>query len=265
MSNLTRQQCLELGEEHFALPEHKSCPIFDYEDVVKAVHRAPFAKDPETMRLRICEIAMKKGLRIPPTLAFEKLRLLAAQTVREGLAGTPAQGNTLRAVVSSEAEIDAACELAKTKLKEKAMSTNFQNRHDTPEGRNALQQIHDVAARYGAICTAQGKLSADFIAKHESTKLQQVHDLCAAGGAKCRAVGDSVFAEGDESGLGDPRELVKSHVARRNEGRPVTSRSATGEVSEAVKAHVSKRNAQIRTQKERTRKIESDGSHHWGR
>ena len=172
-------------------------------------------------------------------LAREQLILLAQHCVEEGLVDSPAQGGALRFDVRSEADIDRACELAKTRLKEKTMSTNFQNRHDTPEGRNALQQIHDVAARYGAICTSAGKLSADFIAKHESAKLQQVHDLCAAGGAKCRAVGDNVFSGGDESGLGDPRELVKSHVAKRNR--------------------------QVEGQKEKTRKVEAGGGHHWGR
>src|SRR4051812_27136108 len=106
MSNLTRQQCLELDEEHFALPEQKSCPIFDASDVVKALHRVPFAKDPEAMRFRIAELALQKNLPIPPTLAREQLILLAELTVKEGLVIPPAQDGKLSFDIRSVADID---------------------------------------------------------------------------------------------------------------------------------------------------------------
>lgn len=266
MSNLSRQRCLELGDEHFALPEHKACPIFDERDVVKAVLRAPFAKDPEGMRLRIAEIATRKGLRVPPTLAREQLVLLARRTVAEGLVSLPAQRSILRATVSSAADIDRFAEAAKQQLKEKEqMSTNFQSRHDTAEGRNALQQVHDITSRFGAVCVAPGKLSADFVSKHESGKLQKIHDLAIEGGARCRAVGDNVFSEAGEDanfGLRDPKELAREHSQRRNEKRQVAARSENS-VPQSTRAHIAKRNAQVMARKEKAKEVEEGGGINW--
>jgi hypothetical protein len=143
------------------------------------------------------------------------------------------------------------------------MSTNFQNRHDSPEGRRVLQEVHDIVARFGAICAAPGKLSADFVSKHESNKIQAIHNLAAEGGAKCRAVGDNMFSEGDESGLADPRELAREHVQRRNAHQPGVSLRERVEVPEAAKAHITKRNAQIAAQKEKRERVEKEGGINW--
>lgn len=58
-------------------------------------------------------------------------------------------------------------------------------RHDTPEGQRALQEIHDAAARYGAVCRKDN--AAKFASRHEASGLQAVHDLTAEHGAQCRA------------------------------------------------------------------------------
>lgn len=200
--------------------------------------------------------------------AREQLILLARQCVAEGLVGPREPGGALRFQISSEADLERACSIVKERMKEgKEMS----NRHDTAEGRAALQQVHDICSRFGAICTAPGKLSeGDFVSKHESTKLQAIHNLAVEGGAKCRAVGDGVFSEEENFGLHDPRQLARQYVQARNEKRPVALRSApTSEemeaVREGVRRHVERRNSQIKAQKERTQEIEESGGIAWGR
>ncbi len=271
MSTLSKEQRDALPDSDFAILPARLLPILDAADVERAARRlGSFSggADPEATKRRIIEIALSKKLRVPKAWAGDALVILAEQTQDEGLV-PPAQSNTLLAVVTSEAELDSVCELARRKLKEKAMSTNFQNRHDSPEGRSALQELHDVAARNGAICTPPGKMSeTGFVSKHESSRIQAIHNLAAEGGAKCRAVGDNVFS-GDESGLGNPHELTKDYVERRNaKNSPVALRSS-GEETEAVRAsvskHVAKRNAQVQAQREKSRKIERDGGIDWGK
>ncbi len=60
-------------------------------------------------------------------------------------------------------------------------------RHDTPHGRMAMQEIHDSAARAGAVCKQPGD-KAKHASRHESQAIQQVHDLTATHGAKCHAL-----------------------------------------------------------------------------
>lgn len=65
----------------------------------------------------------------------------------------------------------------------------FAARHDTHSGQSAIQDIHDTAARYGAVCSdpAKGKGGdkAAMQSAHESTALQGVHDMMTEHGAKC--------------------------------------------------------------------------------
>jgi hypothetical protein len=56
-------------------------------------------------------------------------------------------------------------------------------RHNTPEGQTVIQNLHDVAARAGAICDRTN--AAKMAAQHEATVFQKVHDMCAEHGAKC--------------------------------------------------------------------------------
>lgn len=64
---------------------------------------------------------------------------------------------------------------------EKLIET-FAKRHDTHSGQSAIQDIHDTAARYGAVCADP---NAKMQSKHESTALQGVHDMMTEHGARC--------------------------------------------------------------------------------
>jgi hypothetical protein len=76
----------------------------------------------------------------------------------------------------------------------------------TWEGMSVLQQMHDQAARAGAVCAEPKKDNADytkdaqalekleeagFVSANEAKIIQQVHDFCVRGGARCSSVGDN--------------------------------------------------------------------------
>jgi hypothetical protein len=52
-------------------------------------------------------------------------------------------------------------------------------RHDTRTGQQAIQEIHNTSARYGAVC------AAPMASQHEADAMQQIHDLTAQHGATC--------------------------------------------------------------------------------
>lgn len=81
------------------------------------------------------------------------------------------------------------------------LATFAATRHNTPAGQMAIQEIHDAAARAGAVCDRK---NAQMSSAHESTALQKIHDVAASHGAKC-ASGDapdyarSMFSQSDNS------------------------------------------------------------------
>lgn len=58
-------------------------------------------------------------------------------------------------------------------------------RHDTPHGRMALQELHDMAARSGAVCKAT---NATMASSHENAAIQSIHDMAVSHGAACSAL-----------------------------------------------------------------------------
>jgi hypothetical protein len=79
---------------------------------------------------------------------------------------------------------------------------------DTPEttahGRAAMQQIHDDAARAGALCRGAKKPPADagmaaFTSSAERDAFQTVHDMAANMGAGCAVSGGKAREKGDEA------------------------------------------------------------------
>jgi hypothetical protein len=66
-----------------------------------------------------------------------------------------------------------------------AYATFAASRHDTPQGQMVMQDLHNVAARGGAVCS---KGNANMASRHEATVVQQVHDLTAEHGATCASV-----------------------------------------------------------------------------
>ncbi len=57
-------------------------------------------------------------------------------------------------------------------------------RHNTPHGQMAIQDIHDAAARAGAVCNAPVQMAS----RHEAKGIQQAHDIAVEHGAQCASV-----------------------------------------------------------------------------
>lgn len=86
-------------------------------------------------------------------------------------------------------------------------SVAFAKRHDTPQGQNAMQELHDVTARHGAVCRAG---NATMASRHESGAIQAMHDMACEHGASCAAVGGR-----------SPVMYSKSEQAEQEEGQTV--------------------------------------------
>jgi hypothetical protein len=61
-------------------------------------------------------------------------------------------------------------------------------RHQTPEGQAQIQQLHDLSARYGAVCKASN--TAKMASSSEAKAIQGIHDAAMAAGAMCSKVGN---------------------------------------------------------------------------
>jgi hypothetical protein len=59
---------------------------------------------------------------------------------------------------------------------------DFAARHDTPEGRQVLQELHNTSARGGAVCS---KSNATMASSHEASTIQKIHDMATEHGAAC--------------------------------------------------------------------------------
>lgn len=65
-----------------------------------------------------------------------------------------------------------------------ALFAAFAARHDTPNGQYAIQELHDLAARHGAVCNPPAQMAS----KHEAKAIQSAHDLAVEHGAQCAAM-----------------------------------------------------------------------------
>jgi hypothetical protein len=65
---------------------------------------------------------------------------------------------------------------------EAAFAAEEERRHHTPHGQEAMQDIHDRAARAGARCNPDAAFTAD----HDGDALQEMHDTAVKHGAVCR-------------------------------------------------------------------------------
>ena len=260
-----------MPDEDFAIltADARLAPVLDYEDAKHAWSRASFSGDPPTVRRRIIDICLRRGIRLTPAMGAQAIaEEVAAQNARQdaGDSTNAGDGNTLRFTVRNEGDLTRACASAREKLngKGEAMSTEFQSRHNTPQGQSALQQVHDIAARYGAICKKPANLSAaEFVSKHESAKLQEAHDLAVAGGARCNEQGTSPYFNSSQPTLRDPRERARAHVEKRNKqiqgegggaSKVELSEPSSSDPREKLRAsarrYIEKRNRQIEQRKE---------------
>jgi len=103
--------------------------------------------------------------------------------------------------------------------------THFANtRHNTPEGQMAIQNIHDTAARAGAVCDRTNTAisnTAAMSSQHEATTIQKIHDLAADHGATCSK--------------GDAPVWAKLAFSQSACPKPASPKSAKGEKSMSLK------------------------------
>ena len=272
MSALTKAERDQLTDWDFGDPINRTYVLLDDADVTKAVFRSNILNEPARtqIRRRIVDVALKKGLRIPPSLAIEEIRReVGDYNARQGDSTSAAGANTLRFTVRNEEDLTAACSQARERLQGENMSAQFQSRHDTPQGQSALQEIHNIAARHGAVCKKPANLSAgEFVSKHESSKLQEAHDLAVSGGARCNEQGSPFFSSSQpdqpqsEADIRErARQRGRDHAERRNAQMKGEARKAELSQAEptddpreraraAARRHIEKRNRVIEKQKE---------------
>lgn len=63
-------------------------------------------------------------------------------------------------------------------------------RHDTLEGQQAMQELHDHTARGGAVCNQPATMAS----AHEASAMQKVHDTTIAHGARCNSISNRMAA-----------------------------------------------------------------------
>lgn len=73
-------------------------------------------------------------------------------------------------------------------------------RHDTWDGQAAMQEMHDHAAKNGAICNAPIKMHS----AHEVSAMQKVHDTTVAHGARCNSI--AAMSAEKESSMDEERQ-----------------------------------------------------------
>ena len=130
--------------------------------------------------------------------------------------------------VSEAALMSAVAEFAQTEAAEFGMP-----RHNTPEGQTTIQQIHDTAARSGAVCDRK---NIEMSSAHEATAIQKIHDVAASHGATCSKGELPVWAKSMFSAIHPV--LESSQVPLTTQPNPASKKSAKGEKTmlETIKA-----------------------------
>lgn len=99
-------------------------------------------------------------------------------------------------------------------------ATEFAARHDTPQGQNAMQGLHDYAAAAGAVCNAP---NARMSSKHESKAIQAVHDMTTEHGAKCASgPRSSYFAAGEIAAIDNESAAPGEITQTVPKGKPMS-------------------------------------------
>jgi hypothetical protein len=99
-------------------------------------------------------------------------------------------------------------------------------RHDTPEGQQLMQEIHNTTARGGATCKATN--AAKMASTHEASTIQQIHDLTTDHGAACssKRSGQSwpyMFSRREGTKMPSAWDWLKTKL----EGEPAPGETAT--------------------------------------
>ncbi len=103
-------------------------------------------------------------------------------------------------------------------------------KHTTLHGQNALQNIHDMAARSGAICIDGDKDQDKMVSKGESKSMQDIHDKTLESGASCSSMGYGYYVDMplDRTTLPvQPFQDVLGHITHETQISPTEGQSAT--------------------------------------
>jgi cation transport regulator ChaB len=101
-------------------------------------------------------------------------------------------------------------------------------RHDTPEGQQIMQDLHNTSARGGAVCKSTN--TAKMASGHESSTIQKVHDLTTEHGAACSSKKPGqpgwpyMFSRKEGSSMTTAWDWLKSKL----EGEPSPETTAPG-------------------------------------
>lgn len=119
------------------------------------------------------------------------------------------------------------------RIEDAAMFAAFTNhvfaRQDTPHGKGALQYIHDMAARAGALCFQQ---KTEMTSTHERTAFQRIHDMAVEHGATCLEASDHSYysnAKPAEAGRREKQMLHAFTAAFAGKGLPIAQFTALSE------------------------------------
>jgi hypothetical protein len=79
----------------------------------------------------------------------------------------------------------------------------FKKEHTTRSGQQVMQQLHDIAAKSGAVCDMSNVKEANMASKGEHKAMQAIHDMATANGAECEGSKSNLYGTyyfGDDSG-----------------------------------------------------------------
>lgn len=113
-------------------------------------------------------------------------------------------------------------------------------RHDTPEGQQIMQELHNTSARGGAVCKSSN--TAKMASSHESSTIQKVHDMTTEHGATCssKKPGQTswpyMFSRKEGSSMTTAWDWLKSKLEGEPapEGAGTTSGAATMSATESA-------------------------------
>jgi hypothetical protein len=97
-------------------------------------------------------------------------------------------------------------------------------RHNTPEGQTAIQELHDQAARAGAVCDRK---NVQMASQHEATAIQKIHDMAASHGAACKSGDAPAWARANYSQQTQTQQTQTQQTAAKADDH--TAQSAKGD------------------------------------
>lgn len=176
-------------------PEEMQAAVADFTPLPVDLEHVPTLLDGKLGQLRSIEVG-EDGWSLQGTVALPKWLDDALEGSERKVSATWDRGTkTLQglALVRNPRVSDAAL-MAAFAVEEALQDTSVLealfagNRHSTPEGQMAMQEMHDTSARRGAVCKAGNTRQATMASSHEAGALQKIHDLTMEHGAKCSSV-----------------------------------------------------------------------------